>query len=56
MVFTAAQTTAFFENADQMGIPHVTVVQLQQEGIATIDDLADFDKDSLQQLPLFPQH
>ena len=28
MVLTAAQTTAFFENADQMDIPHVTVVQL----------------------------
>ena len=44
-----AQTKAFFENPDQMGIPHVTVVQLQQ-GITTIQDLADFDKDTLQQL------
>jgi hypothetical protein len=50
MVLTAAQTTAFFENPEQMGIPHDTVVQLQQEGITTVDDLADFDKDSLQQL------
>ena len=33
-----------------MGIPHATVVQLQQEGIMSVDDLADFDKDSLQQL------
>ena len=50
MVLTAAQTAAFFEDAAQMGIPHVTVLQLQLEGISTVDDLADFDKDSLQQL------
>jgi hypothetical protein len=36
---TAAQTTAFFEAPAQMGIPHPTVIQLQDEGISTIDDL-----------------
>ena len=41
MVLTAAQTTAFFEGADQMGIPHDTVVQLQTEGITTVDDLEE---------------
>ena len=50
MVLTAAQTTAFFENADQMGVQHATVVQLAQEGIQSVDDLTDFDKDALQQL------
>ena len=50
MVLTAAQTTAFFENPDQMGIPHTTMVQMQQEGIQLIVDLADFEKQSLQQL------
>ena len=50
MVLTAAQTTAFFEYNDQMGIPHETMVQLQHEGIQSVADLADFDKDSLQQL------
>ena len=50
MVLTAAQTAAFFEDAAQMGIPHETVVQLEQEGIDAVDDLADFDKDTLQQL------
>ena len=50
MVITAAQTMAFFENPDQMGIPHMTVIQLQVEGITVIQDLADFDKDTLQQL------
>ena len=38
MVLTAAQTTAFFEHTDQMGIPHVTVVQLQAEGITLVSD------------------
>ena len=50
MVLTAAQTTSFFENADQMGVQHATVVQLALEGIQTVDDLADFDKEALQQL------
>ena len=50
MVLTAAQTTAFFENNDQMGITHNTFVQFQQEEIRTVNDLADFNKDSLHQL------
>ena len=50
MVLTAAQTTAFFENPDQMEIPHATMVQMQQEGIQSVADLADFEKQSLQQL------
>ena len=50
MVLTAAQTTSFFENTDQMGIQHATVVQLALEGIQTVDDLTDFDKKALQQL------
>ena len=50
MVLTAAQTTAFFEGNDQTGIPHATVLQFQPEGISGVDDLADFDKDSLKQL------
>ena len=50
MVLTVAQRTTFFEHADQMGIPHATVLQLQSEGITLVSDLADFNKDSLQQL------
>ena len=49
MVFTSARTTAFFESPDQMGILHVTMVQIQLEGIQSIADLAYFEKDSLQQ-------
>ena len=33
-----------------MGTPHNTVIQLQDEGISTVNDLANFDKDSLSQL------
>jgi predicted RecB family nuclease len=50
MVLTNAQTTAFFESAAQMGIPRATVTQLAQEGITTVGDLADFDKDAFQQV------
>ena len=50
MVFTAAQRTAFFKNNDQMGIPHATVVQLQNEGITHPDDLVDFDTDMIKQI------
>ena len=44
MVLTAAQTTAFFESPDQMGILHATMVQMQHEGIQSVADLADFEK------------
>jgi hypothetical protein len=34
-----------------MGIPHSTVLQLQDEGIvSTVDDLSYFDKDALKQV------
>ena len=39
-----------FEVNEEMGIPHAMVIQLQTEGITTLGDLADFEKDSLQQL------
>jgi hypothetical protein len=50
MVFTAGQTTLFFEDAAQMGIPHATVVQLIKEGIDEVQDLAEFDRDNLTQV------
>ena len=50
MVLTAAQTTAFLENPDQLGIPHETMVQIQREGIQAVADLADFERQELQQL------
>lgn len=50
MPLTAGQTQNFFHQVAQMGIPLETVAQMQQEGIDTVDDLLDFDKDSLQRL------
>ena len=50
MMLTTAQMTTFFEHAEQMGIPDATVMQLQSKEITLVSDLADFDKDSLQQL------
>ena len=50
MVFTAAQTAAFFTGANQMAIPNETVAALVNEGITSVDDLIDFDKDSLLQV------
>ena len=50
MPLTANQVAAFFQDAGQMGIPHDTVVQLQEEGINSVDDLVDFDKESIKQV------
>jgi hypothetical protein len=56
MPLTAAQTTAFFEQDAQMGIPNETVIQLQQEGITTVEDLVDFDKDTMEQIAANLRH
>ena len=50
MALTAGQTRLFFEHASQMGIPHETVVQLQKEGIKSVSDLTDFDKETFDQI------
>ena len=36
MVLNGAQTTAFFESPDQIGIPHATMVQMQHEDIMVL--------------------
>ena len=48
MPWTAAKTTVFFEQDAQMGI--LNVVQLQQEGMTTGNNLVDFDKDTMEQI------
>ena len=50
MVLTNAQVQAFFTDNHQMGIPQATVDQLVHEGIATVNDLSDFDEKSLGQV------
>jgi hypothetical protein len=47
MVLTAANKTAFFIDADQMGLPQATMVKLQEEGLYDPQDLADFDEETL---------
>ena len=47
MVWTAAQTTAFFTGAEQMALTAETRVKIQEEGIASADDLTEFDMDSI---------
>ena len=54
MVLTAAQTMVFFETADQKGIPHESVLQLQTQGITLVADLAEFETNTLQQLTQQP--
>jgi hypothetical protein len=48
MPLTAAQTTALFEEAAQVGIPNAAVVQLHDEGITSVVDLAEFDKNTME--------
>ena len=50
MVLTVAQNHAFFTEAAQMGIPEATVTQMAVEGVNTVDDLLDFDKDTIDQM------
>ena len=46
----AQQTAVFFEDQDLMATPNATVVQLAQEGIVGVEDLADFNEESLKQV------
>ena len=50
MVFTGTQTTAFFTEAGQLAITLDTREQLATEGLETVDDLAEFDYESLKQI------
>ena len=50
MVLTAAQTTAFFENPDQLGIPHETMVKSNDREFKWLQILVSFEKQELQQL------
>ena len=47
IIITADQVRALFCADNQMTIPVATIVQLVQEGIEHLDDLQNFDKDSL---------
>jgi hypothetical protein len=47
MVFTQAQLAQFFTAQDQMAIPEATRQQLTLEGITSVGDLSEFDKDGV---------
>ena len=50
MVFTNAQTLAFWSDAAQMAVPAATIPFLNAEGLTMVEDLADFEADDFKQL------
>ena len=48
MVLTIAQTTSFFTDADQLGLTADQRARLQNEGLLDIEDLDNFDEDTLE--------
>ena len=50
MVLTNAQTTAFFTAATQMGLAEAARVALRGEGIDTVEDLSEFQKNHWNQV------
>ena len=50
ITLTESQINSLFEHLDQMGIPHKMSVQIQNEGITTVDDLSKFYKDTNQHI------
>ena len=50
MVITNAQNLSFFIDGDQMALNQITFNRLAGEGIQVINDLVDFDEDSLKQV------
>ena len=50
MVWTNAQTTAFFTANDQMALPNRTYEKLADEGITAASDLIDFTSESIKEI------
>ena len=50
MVFTAAQTTFFFCDADQMALSARTYAAIDAEGLTNLDEIVKLDKASLKQI------
>jgi len=50
MVFTAAQTNAFFTEATQMAMDAAVVAALAQEGITGVADLEEFKSEQIEQI------
>ena len=56
MVSTNAQTAAFFTDLDQISIDVATRDQFIFEGIAAVDDLAEFEEEEFKQLVKNPRN
>ena len=54
MVFTVVENAAFFEDLDQLAMELSTINKLVNEGINDVEDLRDFDEDSLKQMEKSP--
>ena len=50
MPLTAAQNTAFFTAAGQMGLSNAAFNALNAEGINLVSDLDEFNKEDLEQI------
>ena len=50
MSLTNNQTKTFFTDPNHLGIPEATRQALQSEGIESVDDLTEFDKDAIEQI------
>ena len=49
-MLTNAQRTTFFTDPENLGIPAATLAQMANDGIATENDLLDFDEKSIKQI------
>ena len=54
MVFTVVENVAFFEDLDQLAMELSMIHELVNEGIDDVEDLRDFDEDSLKQMEKSP--
>ena len=54
MVFTVVENVAFFEDLDQLAMELSMINKLVNEGINDVEDLRDFDEDSLKQMEKSP--
>ena len=50
MVLTVAHTMPFFDNFSQMAISHTTFLPIMNEGNVIVDNLSDFEKDTIGQI------
>ena len=50
LIFSVANLTTFFEDQEYLGMNHITRLWLVEEGIDSVNNLEDFDKESIKQI------